>query len=126
MSNKMALDALTAAQRAINSMKVEAETAGAGGDQEMLQDACEQISNEGLAADTAIRAAIAALQEPQGWGPIETAPKDGSTYLVADAVRGMVAPHIRGVIHNNPGTAHDWQYGEAATHWMPLPTPPKD
>lgn len=65
-SNKMALDALTAAQRAINSMKVEAETAGAGGDQEMLQDACEQISNEGLAADTAIRAAIAALQaEPQ-------------------------------------------------------------
>ena len=71
-------------------------------------------------------AAIAALQEPQGWGPIETAPKDGSTYLVADAVRGMVAPHIRGVIHNNPGTAHDWQYGEAATHWMPLPTPPKD
>ena len=58
------------------------------------------------------------------WQPIETAPKDGVTYLVADAVRGMVAPHIRGVIHNNPGTAHDWQYGEAATHWMPLPEAP--
>lgn len=56
--------------------------------------------------------------------PIETAPKDGGTYLVADAQRGFVAPHIRGVIHNNPGTAHDWQYGEACTHWMPLPASP--
>ena len=58
------------------------------------------------------------------WQPIETAPKDGETYLVADAGRGMVAPHIRGVIHNNSGTAYDWQYGEAATHWMPLPEAP--
>ena len=68
MSNKIALEALTDAKRAINSMKVEAETAGAGGDQEMLQDACEQISNEGLAADTAIRAAIAALEAMEAGG----------------------------------------------------------
>jgi hypothetical protein len=58
------------------------------------------------------------------WQPIETAPKDGSSYLIADAVRGFVAPHIRGVIHNNPGTSWDWQYGEEATHWMPLPDAP--
>ena len=44
---------------------------------------------------------------------------------MADAVRGNVAPYIRGVIHNNIGTAHDWQYGEAITHWMPLPQPPE-
>lgn len=59
------------------------------------------------------------------WQPIETMPKDGGSYLVADAVRGNVAPYIRGVIHNNIGTAHDWQYGEAITHWMPLPRPPE-
>ncbi len=65
-ANAIALDALKAAKRAINSMKVEAETAGAGGDQQMLQDACETISNEGLAASTALDKAIAALQaEPQ-------------------------------------------------------------
>lgn len=55
-------DALQEAQRAINSMKAEAETAGAGGDEQMLQDAAEAISNEGLQADMAIRAA---LKEPQ-------------------------------------------------------------
>jgi hypothetical protein len=60
------------------------------------------------------------------WQPIETAPKDGSSYLIADAVRGFVALHIRGVIHNNPGTSWDWQYGEEATHWMPLPNAPKE
>jgi len=109
--NKMALDALT---------KLVGNVWGHGA---TTSDGC--FTDDPL--EKQCRAAIAALQaEPQGWMPIETAPKDGSTYLVADAVRGMVAPHIRGVIHNNPGTAHDWQYGEAATHWMPLPTPPKD
>ena len=46
------------AQRAINSMKVEAETA-AQGDEQMMLEACETISNEGLQADMAIRAALA-------------------------------------------------------------------
>ncbi len=68
--------------------------------------------------------AIESALQP-GWRDIESAPKDGSSYLVADAERGFVAPHIRGVIHNNPGTNWDWQYGEAVTHWMPLPPAPK-
>ena len=61
------------------------------------------------------------------WRQISEAPlpNDGGSYLVADAVRGFVAPHIRGVIHNNVGTSWDWQYGEAITHWMPLPPPPE-
>ena len=50
--------ALIAARKAINSMKVEAETA-AQGDAQMMLDACERISNEGLDASTAIDAAIA-------------------------------------------------------------------
>jgi hypothetical protein len=50
--------ALEEARSAINSMKVEAETA-AQGDEQMMLEACETISNEGLQADMAIRAALA-------------------------------------------------------------------
>lgn len=61
-----------------------------------------------------------------GWQPIETRPSDLlSTYLVANS-RGQVAPLIRGVIHNNTGTPWDWEYGEAVTHWMPMPDPPAE
>ena len=52
------IGALEDAQQAINSMKVEAETA-AQGDEQMMLEACETISNEGLQADMAIRAALA-------------------------------------------------------------------
>lgn len=60
------------------------------------------------------------------WRPYSTMPSDGGSYLVADAERGFVAPYTRGLIHNNPGTPHDWQYGEAITHWMPLPAAPSE
>lgn len=61
------------------------------------------------------------------WQPIETAPKDPmAMYLIANAGTGHVAPCIRGIIHCNPGTSWDWNYGESATHWMPLPPPPKE
>lgn len=56
------LEALDAARMAIESMKQSAETAGAGGDEQMLQEACEEVSQEGLAASDAIRAAV------QKWG----------------------------------------------------------
>lgn len=55
--------ALEEARRAINSMKVEAETA-AQGDEQMMLEACETISNEGLQADMAIRAALASAPKP--------------------------------------------------------------
>jgi hypothetical protein len=58
------------------------------------------------------------------WQPIETMPKDGGSYIVANAVLGHVAPYICYVIHNNVWSTFDWQYGEAITHWMPLPPPP--
>lgn len=51
------LAGLREAQQTINSMKVEAET-GAQGDEKMMLDAAEAISNEGLQADTAIRALL--------------------------------------------------------------------
>ena len=55
--------ALEEARSAINSMKVEAETAGQG-DEQMMLEACETISNEGLQADMAIRAALASAPRP--------------------------------------------------------------
>ena len=59
-----------------------------------------------------------------GWMPIETRPVNyQGSYLLANG-EGQVAPVVDGVIHNNIGTTHDWRYGEAATHWMPLPAPP--
>lgn len=57
------------------------------------------------------------------WQPRITMPDDGGTFLVANA-KGQVAPKIRRIIHNNVGTAYDWNYGEAITHWMPLPSAP--
>jgi hypothetical protein len=69
-------------------------------------------------------AAARAVLAEKRWLSALTRPIDSSTHLVADAERGFVAPCIRGVIQNNVGTAHDWQYGAEITHWMPMPAPP--
>lgn len=60
-----------------------------------------------------------------GWISVEDRPipRDGGTFLVAGA-GGQVVPYIRGVLHNNVGSPWDWNYGEAITHWMPLPDAP--
>lgn len=52
-------------------------------------------------------------QEPQGWQPIETAPKAGRLLLF----NGIVQIDTWGYYteHNAPGY----------THWKPLPEPPK-
>lgn len=73
------------------------------------------------------------LSEAHAWIPVSERPLPGrnpderggreGSYLVANA-KGQVAPHIRGVIHNNVGSPWDWEYGEAITHWMPLPEAP--
>lgn len=59
------------------------------------------------------------------WQPIETAPRDGKEVLGYD--RGVVS----GMYWN--GSQWEWTvlawsdetYGTDATHWMPLPEPPK-
>ena len=65
--------ALEEARRAINSMKVEAETA-AQGDEQMMLEACETISNEGLQADMAIRAALASAPKPSSTPQADSQP----------------------------------------------------
>lgn len=138
-ANAIALDALKAAKRAINSMKVEAETAGAGGDQQMLQDACETISNEGLAASTALDKAIAALEaEPQGWRDIASAPKDGlfqdgnnhyAEYILAWHPGSSRPYRARWWFRDDNDASNflaDGGYAVFPTVFQPLPTPPKD
>ncbi|MCZ7854993.1 hypothetical protein O9X81_00020 [Agrobacterium salinitolerans] len=79
---------------------------------EMLKRAIEAYAKETGAEDwqldgwinSAIRAALEAalsaqVQDVAGWQPIETAPKDGSTFI-ALASKGLL------------------------THWMPLPAAP--
>ncbi len=91
--------ALEDAQRAINSMKVEAETA-AQGDEQMMLEACETISNEGLQAGMAIRAALAS----HGKAPAQAAaPAHAGEYpaLVCDYC-GALTPdpwHSSGMLH---------------------------
>ena len=59
-----------------------------------------------------------------GWQDIESRPIESRSYLVCNAL-GHVAPWIDGVIHNAPGSdSGDWEWGEAITHWQPLPAPP--
>lgn len=59
--------------------------------------------------------AALANAEPAGWQPIDTAPQNEKVLLACDGgiVIGMWR-HYR--IHNAP----------KFTHWMPLPTPPKE
>ena len=77
------------------------------------------------------RAALANA-EPAGWQPIETAPKDGSFYLAFGEGKTWTQNQPNGCY---PG---EWYFSESrgewrgysltdeSTHWMPLPTQPKD
>ena len=71
--------ALEEARSAINSMKVEAETAGQG-DEQMMLEACETISNEGLQADMAIRAALASAPRPSPTPQADSVLEDAARY----------------------------------------------
>jgi len=69
------------------------------------------------------------------WKSIETAPRDGQKYLAYSVINGMF-------IENKPPNCYpgEWYWNEkrrswrghahadarTATHWTPLPTPPKE
>ena len=83
------------------------------------------ISDDAAKSLANIRAALSEAKAG-GWVAVEQAPlpRDDGSYLVANAARGVVAPYVRGVIHNNTGTNWDWNYGDSVSHWQPLPAPP--
>lgn len=82
---------------------------------------------------------LAAQAEPQGWRPISEAPKDGATVLVfpaswsnytASMARWNTDAHTK---KPRPYWERNDCFGKSTlsrekppTHWMPLPTPPKD
>ena len=71
------------------------------------------------------RAAIAAMP-PQGWQPIETAPKDGTEILIGEHVPSATYNggwFFRVVYWNK--NANDWSWPWNPTVWMPLPEEPK-
>jgi hypothetical protein len=76
-----------------------------------------------------IRSAIAALPAPDtasaGWRPIETAPKDGG-YIVTNRKQQVAFCDMQSglrIIHNVTGFV-EWDFGEPATRWQPLPAAP--
>lgn len=72
--------------------------------------------------------AAPAVAEPAGWQPIETAPKDGSTFLAwcgkeVDFFRWQDAYLDRPVGWRSSFIAV-YPEGKGPTHWMPLPAAP--
>lgn len=100
--------ALEEARSAINSMKVEAETAGQG-DEQMMLEACETISNEGLQADMAIRAALASAPRP--------APSAAAMSPINRLIAYSAAAALRDL-------GYEWD--EGTEEWKPTPTPQAD
>jgi hypothetical protein len=67
------------------------------------------------------------------WQPIETAPKDGSTFLAYTAEEGIDFFHWQGLSGDVPVGWRDsfinvYREGDARgpSHWMPLPLPPQN
>jgi len=64
------------------------------------------------------------------WQPISTAPKDGAWYLVGCWVQCLEDSVLEWSAWAEPldgsEVGCDGRYGDPATHWMPLPAPPRD
>lgn len=59
------------------------------------------------------------------WQPMETAPKDGSTFLIFEQCEGMSAIATGSWSPAAAAFVDDAGLWMSATHWMPLPEPPK-
>lgn len=87
------------------------------------------------------RIAIKAALEKDGWQPIETAPKDGTTFIGVNlhAKEPKSAQYFYNDGDFKAGDPEDWERLDTEynlsgfdilgtnllTHWMPLPAPPK-
>lgn len=79
----------------------------------------------------ATRCRLALGGQDCGWLPIETAPKDGTVILVWDkCFKDAAVAHYKGKcwwVNNTYGFCEDGEIPSIdITHWMPLPTPPKE
>ena len=58
------------------------------------------------------------------WQPIETAPLDGTAFIVADETGARVVSFQPSIGAFSPGGGNIFNWSENPTHWMPLPAPP--
>lgn len=59
-------------------------------------------------------------EQGQGWRSMESAPKDGTTVLLANGI------HVCSGWYDATGAQWVASYGRTfPTHWMPLPSPPE-
>jgi hypothetical protein len=83
-----------------------------------------------MASDAdALEYVLLALQPPSAWGPIETAPKDGTRFLGCDASRRYLALgyfDALGEFDEVDRSGSATGIGFYPTHWQPLPEPPSN
>ena len=61
-----------------------------------------------------------------GWRKIETAPIDGTPFIVADETGVRVVSFQPAIGRFSPGGGNIFDWSEQPTHWMPLPPKPED
>jgi len=67
-----------------------------------------------------------AAEGAQGWQPIATAPKDGTNFLAVSYASSVFLAHWANGVVDSCSYDNDCGYSSRfATHWMPLPEPPK-
>jgi len=71
-------------------------------------------------ADAILRLLSVPSVLPEGWRPIESAPKDGTRVI---AVQDGLEPEIQ-YWHVRVGWVNDGDHYRDPTHWKPLPPPP--
>lgn len=92
-----------------------------------LSDVIE--SDRGLPPNTATRERAKAILFMTDWQPIETSPRDGTSILICGGLMPdpFVAEWDDRQKYWKSASCIDQYYGSHdATHWMPLPDPPKD
>lgn len=97
------------------------------------------IYRNGMKASRTSQPNAAAQEQQAGWMPIESAPKDGRSVLIANDAPGSVHPREAYYVaperryENEPKHAGWWRlagsceervHGRTPTHWMPLPPAP--
>lgn len=82
--------------------------------EKLIRRTRRDLLNDHPIPDEDIVALIAEVERYQ-WRPIETAPKDGSEFLLVQPDGSMhVSYHYQG----------SWGFSPEPTHWMPLPPAP--
>jgi hypothetical protein len=102
----------------------------------MLRDIADEVEADHIVDANKMVSATNYPEIPEGWQTIDTAPKDGTTIILACGNRVTVGDWISPEMVNNwDGDDFDahWQSWDggfinesehSATHWMPLPAAP--